>query len=44
MAGVVIGGVLYDPEKCVGSDDPDIEHYCTHDWRVEWGNKDRVNV
>lgn len=38
---VIINGRLYDPKTCVNDDDPDGEHFCVHDWRVDWGNKER---
>ena len=44
---VVIGGRLFDPKRCVHGEDYDGdangEHHCVHDWRVYWGNQNRVS-
>jgi len=34
--GIIIGGRLFYPEKCVG--DREGEHHCVHDWRCHWDN------
>lgn len=32
-----------DVTKCVEDDENDVhEHHCIHDWRIYWGNVERV--
>ena len=41
---IVIGGRVFNPRACVHGEDYDAEdHQCVHDWRIYWGNQDRVS-